>query len=192
MFLTGKTIRRALTLAGLVTAGVVAIVWLAPQTFLCVDSGLVSADVIIVLGGGVRDRPARAAALFQQHAAPIIILTGAGDDLLNRRILREAGVPSSVIQIENQSQTTRQNALFTIRLLRAEHLRRAIIVTSWYHSRRALKCFQHYAPDLVFFSRPDYFALARADWQRTGTGRRMWLEFLKLPGYWIRYGINPF
>ena len=34
---------------------------------------------------------------------------------------------------------------------------RVIIVTSWYHSRRALACFEHYAPDMKFYSRPSYF-----------------------------------
>jgi uncharacterized SAM-binding protein YcdF (DUF218 family) len=76
--------------------------------------------------------------------------------------------------------------------LRAEKVRRVIIVTSWYHSRRALKCFEHFAPEIKFYSRPSYFAFAREDWTRLGISKRMRLEFLKLPGYWIRYGVNPF
>ena len=58
--------------------------WFYPEKFLCVDSGPVSADVLVVLGGGVHERPVRAAELFQQHAAPRILLTGAGDDVINR------------------------------------------------------------------------------------------------------------
>src|SRR5271154_5838527 len=70
-----------------------------PQPFLCVDSGEVKADVMVVLGGGVHDRPARAADLYSRHDAPEIILTGQGDDLINWRILRDAGVPARAIQI---------------------------------------------------------------------------------------------
>jgi uncharacterized SAM-binding protein YcdF (DUF218 family) len=163
-----------------------------PEKFLCVDSGNASADVIIVLGGGSHERPLRAAELFRQHAAPRILVTGAGDDEINRLLLISNGVPASAIEIENKSMTTRENAEFSIKLLRAEKIRSAILVTSWYHSRRALKTFEHYAPEIKFYSRPSYFGFARKDWKKLGIAKRMRLEFLKLPGYWIRYRVDPF
>ena len=163
-----------------------------PEKFLCVESGKVSADVIIVLGGGSHERPLRAAELFKEHAAPRIILTGEGDDQVNRQILLTAGVPDSSIEIESKSTTTRENAEFTVKLLRAEKIQRAILVTSWYHARRAEKTFEHFAPELKFYSRPSYFGFARNDWEKSGITKRMRLEFLKLPGYWVRYGVNPF
>ena len=164
-----------------------------PEKFLCLDSGKgVSADVIVVLGGGLHERPLRAVELYKQHAAPRIILTGAGDDEINRHILLANGVPSGAIEVENKSLTTQQNALFTIKLLRAEKVHSVILVTSWYHSRRALKTFEHYAPELKFYSRPSYFAYAMGEWGKPGFNRGMRLEFLKLPGYWICHGVNPF
>src|ERR1039458_6288656 len=51
-----------------------------PQQVLCVDSGVVQADALVVLGGGLLERPARAAELFRSGAAPKIIVSGAGDD----------------------------------------------------------------------------------------------------------------
>ena len=176
----------------LATAVIAGVAYFHPQTFLCVDSGEVRGDVMVVLGGGVHDRPAHAADLYSRQDAPAIILTGAGDDLINWRILHDAGVPAKAIQIENKSLNTQENALYTIKLLRARHYHRIILVTSWYHSRRALKTFAHYAPDLTFYSRPSYFALARKDWAKSWTGHRSHLEFIKLAGYWIRYGVNPF
>jgi uncharacterized SAM-binding protein YcdF (DUF218 family) len=170
----------------------IAAAWFFPQDFLTLDSGTVKADVIIVLGGGSHERPLRAAALFKENAAPRIIVTGEGDDEINRQLLILAGVPATVIQVEGKSQTTRENAEFTIKLLRSEKIHSAILVTSWYHSRRALKTFEHYAPELKFYSRPSYFAFARDDWRKLGVIKRMRLEFLKLPGYWIRYGVSPF
>ena len=163
-----------------------------PEKFLCVDDGNVAADVIIVLGGGSHERPERAAELFKQFAAPRILISGEGDDGINRRLLLQAGVPARAIQTEGNSRTTQENAEFTIKLLRAENVHSAILVTSWYHSRRALKTFEHYAPELKFYSRPSYFAFARGDWRKSGINKRIRLEFLKLPGYWIRYGVNPF
>jgi len=163
-----------------------------PEKILCVDSGKVTADVIVVLGGGSHERPLRAAELYKAHAAPRILLTGSGDDEINRQILLQAGVPARVIEVERQSETTSENARFSILRLRAEKVHSVILVTSWYHSRRAQKTFEHYGPELKIYSRPSYFAFASKDWVRLGINKRMRLEFVKLPGYWIRHGINPF
>jgi uncharacterized SAM-binding protein YcdF (DUF218 family) len=169
-----------------------AVVYFYPEKFLTVESGPVTADVIIVIGGGSHERPLRAADLFRQHAAPRIIITGEGDDEINRQILTANGVPARAIEVENKSTTTRENAEFTGRLLRAENVRSAILVTSWYHARRAEKTFAHSVPEMRFYSRPSYFAFAREEWTKRGINKRMRLEFLKLPGYWLRYGVNPF
>jgi uncharacterized SAM-binding protein YcdF (DUF218 family) len=187
-----KWIFRVLLIALLLATLVALVGYYYPEKILCVDSGPVKADVIVVLGGGLHERPERAALLFHQGAAPRIFLTGAGDDSINRLLLLQAGVPGSLIEVENDSMTTRENAEFTIKRLRAEHVHSVILVTTWYHARRALKTFEHYGPDLKFYVRPSYYAFDRSDWPQRGNGRRMRLEFLKLPGYWIRYGVNPF
>jgi uncharacterized SAM-binding protein YcdF (DUF218 family) len=187
-----KRIFRLLKYLFLLVALLALTAYFYPEKFLCTDSGPVSADVIVLLGGGVHERPLRAAELYRQHAAPRIIITGQGDDEINRQILIQHGVPAGAIEVENRSKTTQENAVNTLLLLRAEHVNRAILVTSWYHSRRSLKTFEHYAPDILFYARPSYFGFASDDWKKTGTGKRMRLEFLKIPGYWIRYGISPF
>jgi uncharacterized SAM-binding protein YcdF (DUF218 family) len=166
--------------------------WFYPEKFLTVDSGPVAADVIVVLGGGTHERPLLAAKLFKQHAAARIIISGAGDDGVNRQILIANGVPARAIEVENKSTTTRENAEFTTKLLRAEKIHSVILVTSWYHARRAEKTFAHFAPEIRFYSRPSYFAFDRDDWGKSGINKRMRLEFVKLPGYWICYGVNPF
>ncbi|HZI33047.1 MAG TPA: YdcF family protein [Candidatus Binatia bacterium] len=183
---------RVATVVFLLVATVGAIACFYPEKILCIDSGPVKADVLVVLGGGLHERPQRAAQLFKHHAAPRIIISGAGDDWINRQILLQDGVPASDIEVEHDSTTTRENAEFTIKRLREEKVHSAILVTTWYHSRRALKTFEHYAPEIKFYSRPSYFAFAREDWPHHGNGRRMRMEFLKLPGYWLYYGINPF
>jgi uncharacterized SAM-binding protein YcdF (DUF218 family) len=166
--------------------------FLFPGKYLCVESGPVKADVVVVLGGGSRDRPERAAELFKEHAAPRILVSGLGDCKINRRFLNRAGVPLHVIQMEDQSRTTRENAIFGVKLLRSQSAHRVIIVTSWYHSRRALACFEHYGPEIQFYSRPSYFDYSRADWLRNKLAQRIYLEYPKLLGYWMCYGILPF
>jgi len=169
----------------------VAVAMIFPQPFLTVDSGPVTGEVIILMGGGSHERPERAVELFKEHAAPRIIVTGAGDCEINRHLLETAGVPGRVIELEKKSRTTQENAQFTASLLRDEKVKRVIVVTSWYHSRRALACFRHYAPEIKFYSRPSYFAAARADWSHR-IGERIRLEYVKLLGYWMRYGVYPF
>lgn len=163
-----------------------------PESFLCVDSGPVHADVMVVLGGESRDRPERAVELFREQAAPRILVSGLGDDRIYRRFLIEAGVPARLIQMEDQSHTTKENATDTIKLLRQQRAHRVIIVTSWYHSRRALACFEHYGPEMQFYSRPSYFASRRSDWARLKMTHRIYLEYPKLVGYWMCYGVSPF
>jgi len=174
-------------LAGLTAAGL-----FFPHQVLCVDSGATNADAAVVLGGGSCERPQRAAELFHQHAAPRIFLTGYGDCETNQKLLTAAGVPAEAIELECKSSSTRDNARFTIPLLRARGARRVIIVTSWYHSRRALNCFRHYAPDIQFFSRPSYYAYPRQQWVRSGIRGYLRVEYVKLLGYWICYGVCPF
>ncbi len=165
---------------------------LYPQKFLCVDSGSVRADVMVVLGGGSHDRPERAAELFKERIAPRILVSGLGDCTIYRRSLIQAGVPAQAIQMEDRSRTTRENAILAVNLLRHQGVRRVIIVTSWYHSRRALACFEHYGPEIQFYSCPSYFADTRPDWLRHGLSHRVYLEYPKLLGYWMCYGISPF
>ncbi len=166
--------------------------FLFPQKCLCVDSGAVKADVMVVLGGGSHDRPERAVELFKERAAPRILVSGLGDCKISRQFLIESGVPSRLIEMENQSRTTKENAIYAVKLLRKQGARRVIIITSWYHSRRALACFEHYGPEIRFYSRPSYFAYLRADWPQHDLARRIYLEYPKLLGYWMCYGVLPF
>jgi uncharacterized SAM-binding protein YcdF (DUF218 family) len=187
-----KIIFRTLLAGVLVTLLLLAVALFYPEKILCVDSGRTTADVIVILGGGDHERPARAAELFKAHAAPRILITGEGDEEINRQLLLKAGVPANVIEVEGKSRTTKENAEFSVKRLNAEKIHTAILVTSWYHSRRALRTFEHFGKELKFYSRPSYYAFNADDWKKLGIQKRMRLEFLKLPGYWIRYGVNPF
>jgi uncharacterized SAM-binding protein YcdF (DUF218 family) len=196
-----------------------AVVWFFPEQILSVDSGPVKADAMVVLGGAGPDRVERAEELFKAGEAPQVICSGCGDDVANEKFLVKAGVPAKDISLEGKSRTTRENAEFSIAMIRALDARRVIIVTSWYHSRRALMCFEHYAPDIRFYSRPSYFgyvgqaedgesahlirsattfspsdaekekAQRKAEW-KTVRGYAD-SEYLKLLGYWVCYGISP-
>jgi uncharacterized SAM-binding protein YcdF (DUF218 family) len=162
------------------------------RELLCIDSGDVKADALVVLGGGSFERAERAAELFLGGAAPRIVVSGMGDAEPYKRLLVSKGVPAASVETEPKSRTTRQNARFSIPLLRALGAKRVIIVTTWYHSRRALHSFQHYAPDIQFYSRPSYHRFPHARWSLEGVSGYVRSEYLKLAGYWVCYGVCPF
>ncbi len=159
---------------------------------LTIDSGTSSAQAMVVLGGDPSCRPARAAELFAAGAAPLIIVSGNGDWDVMEEMLKLHGVPPRAIVVEDKAKSTKENAEFSVAILRKAGITNAIIVTSWYHSRRALNCFRHAAPEMRFYSRPCYYGLARADWPRNGVGGDIRAEYVKLLGYWVRYGVAPF
>ncbi len=178
----------AISLAGLFVL-LALLAFLFPKQVLTVDSGPVIAEAMVVLGGFVVERPQRAVELFRSGEAPEIILSGSGDGLVNQQLLKKSGVPAAAILLECLSGTTFENAKFSIPLLRQMGAKRVIIVTSWYHSRRALATFKHLAPDLQFYSRPAYLGYDAKD--RKIIREQMRLEYPKLLGYWLRHGVCP-
>jgi len=187
-----KILKRTLLVLGILFLLLAVAAWMFPRRFLTVDSGPVSAEVMVLLGGGPRERFEHAVKLFKDGAAPRIIISGYGDCEINRHLLINAGVPAAAIAMENKSRTTRENAQLTVTLLREQKVKRVIIVTSWYHSRRALACFEHYAPEIGFYSRPSDSDPAASEGMRRRTRTRARLEYVKLLVYWMYYGVCPF
>jgi uncharacterized SAM-binding protein YcdF (DUF218 family) len=159
---------------------------------LLVESKPTAADAIVVLGGDDLTRSQRGAELFPLTGAPVIIVSGFGDSDAMKLLLVKAGVPESAIREESKSRHTTENAMLSIALLRKFHAKRVVIVTSWFHSRRALHCFRHYAPDMEFISRPTVADRPKSHWPGKYERGYVIVEYLKLLFYWIRYGISPF
>ncbi len=186
-----RTFLKTLLVLGLLLMPAALAAWFFPRRILTVDSGESRADAIIVLGGGSFDRTQRAAELFKTGKAPLIVCAGFEDAGANKARLTNSGVPPSAILLESKSRSTRENAEFSIPLLRAHGVKRAIIVTSWFHSRRALACFEHYAPDIQFYSRPSYFGCPKTGRNLKNINGYVEIEYVKLLGYWLCYGVWP-
>jgi uncharacterized SAM-binding protein YcdF (DUF218 family) len=134
-----------------------------------------NAQAIIVLGGSLKlpsdahpfvgltnsaDRIQEGMRLYHAGKAPLIVLSG-GDSPLNTRIrpLHEAdymrslaeqwGAPDSAILVEDASINTRENALFTRKLLAARGIDHVILVTSAIHMPRAAATFRKVGFDVV-------------------------------------------
>jgi len=164
--------------------------FLFPHQALTIESGPVKADALVVLGGE-DGRAERAAELYRQGAAPAVVVTGYGDCLANVRVLERNGVPTAAIVEEPSALSTLENATKSVPLLRALQAHRVILVTTWYHSRRAMACFEHVAPDLQFFSRPAYDYYQPKPPNRMGYRWQVNYEYVKLAGYWFSYGVCP-
>jgi len=171
-----------------ITLGGVA--FLFPQQVLTVDSGETKADELVVLGGG-DGRAERAAELYRQGAAPGVLCTGYGDCASNVLVLQKSGVPAAVIISEPNALNTWQNAQLSVPLLRQKGVHRVILVTSWYHSRRALAIFQHYAPDIQFASRPSYLDYVPKQMTRASYDNHVNIEYLKIIDYFFAHGVWP-
>jgi uncharacterized SAM-binding protein YcdF (DUF218 family) len=162
------------------------------EKWLVVSVPMEHADALIVLGGEPLARPQEAARLYGEGIAPLVFVSGIGDHGENRRILLRNGVPDTAIHIEPGSFSTFTNALFLRPILQAAHVRTALIVTSPFHTRRALATFRRVMPGIRFgvtdasigwWSRPE----GQGDVNRFAA-----LEFVKTAEYWLCYGIMPF
>lgn len=132
--------------------------WLAGR-WLIVSAPLDHADAIVILSGSstLLERAQHAARLYSERRAPKILLTndnqqGSWSSVEQRNPyfyeiafneLRRLGVPAENIEIlEPPVTSTRDEALLVSRYCTSHELRSILIVTSAYHSRRALWTFR--------------------------------------------------
>ncbi len=121
-------------------------------------------DLIVILGAGINrsipdisgmgsptetttHRLFTAARLQKQLHVPILF-SGAGDSAdpqpvkgIVVRILKEMGVPKGMTLIEDQSRDTRESAVHVARICKEKEFKRPILVSSAYHLKRSVYCF---------------------------------------------------
>ncbi len=137
---------------------------------------LAKADAIVVLGGYLHepspqhptaefneasDRLRAAAQLFRAEKASAVLLSGGTvavaaaatvpEAQAAKGVLQEWGVPSAAIQVEDRSQNTHENAIFSVPLLADRGARRVILVTSANHMPRAVAVFKRAGLDVIPF-----------------------------------------
>jgi len=96
------------------------------------------ADLIVVVGGGARERFLTASRLFAQGYAPAILVTGLpGDEAAAREFLAGHGVPvSAILSSPGTSRSTYEDALLVRRAALDRGAGSILAVTSPYHCRR--------------------------------------------------------
>jgi len=125
------------------------------------EDGLIKADVIVALGGdSLCNREKRAAELYHQGWANNVVVSGikypwgfhTGEAA--RAFVMNKGVPEEKISIIRDTLNTRMEAKVLAALMRERGWKSAIIVTSAFHSRRAMYTVEKTARDLTFRSSP--------------------------------------
>jgi uncharacterized SAM-binding protein YcdF (DUF218 family) len=178
---------------------------LAPRA-LVVSAPLASADAIVVLSGSSAyvERTRKAAELYREGRAPLVLLTDdntrggwssakqtnpffverAKEELIN------AGVPADRITIiPGSASSTRDEAVIVKQYVERERLRSVLIVTSSYHSRRALRTMQQVFADngISIGLEPSSTSPTAFWWVRPQGWRTVGSEFLKTIYYWFNY-----
>jgi len=128
-----------------------------------------SADIIIVLGAGLREdgrpgpaltrRTRHAAALWHEGIAPLVLCAGGQSEYYPRteaaacrEILIASGLPEGAVLTEERSRSTEENAIYSERLLDDLGLSRIVLVSDSYHMLRAGWLFN--GRDLETFASP--------------------------------------
>jgi len=120
-----------------------------------VEDPLERADVLIVLSDDnfYADRATRAAELFREGKAPLVVASGrrlrpgAGIAELIEHDLVERGVPrDKILRFAQDGDSTYQEAEALANLAKTKKWRKAIVVTSNYHTRRARYIFRRVFP----------------------------------------------
>jgi uncharacterized SAM-binding protein YcdF (DUF218 family) len=132
------------------------------------------ADVIIVLGAGLRRsgaagwaltrRAEHASVLWEQGHAPLILCSGGQSPSQQRSeaegcrdVLLEEGIPPDAIALENRSRSTEENALYSQEIMQANRWSKAILVTDSFHALRA---------QFIFSARGYDTVVSPVPWQR--------------------------
>lgn len=118
--------------------------------FLVVRDRLEPADAVIAISGdGTGERVRTAASLIQQGWAPWLIISGStagaapgGATAAMVRDALHAGIRREQMEVDDQAWSTVENARNAARIMRGRGWRRAILVTSPHHTRRAAWAFR--------------------------------------------------
>ena len=183
--------------------------WVAARA-LMVSAPLDSADAIVVLSGSSTyvERTHKAAELYRQGRAPLVLLTddhmrGGWSSAQQRNPyfverateeLIKQGIPAEKIRIvPGMASGTHEEAILIKDYASAQGLRSLLVVTSAYHSRRALRTLRQtfldtgttigLEPVLPGSQTPPpaYWWLQFQGWRSVG------VEYVKLVYYWLKY-----
>ena len=149
---------------------------------------LPQAEMIVLLGGGTEsadypremaevnsagDRVIHAAWLYKEGAAPYILLSGGNLEFSEmrgttpavemRQLLELLEVPGEAFWIQEESENTYEDAVYTTAMLREKGITRIILVTSAMHMPRSVALFEKQGLEVI--PSPTDFTITERSWQ---------------------------
>lgn len=181
--------------------------WIAARA-LVVKADLPAADALVVLSGSSSylERTHKAAELYRQGRAPLVLLTndhtrGGWSSALQTnpyfvdRALEELtkqGVPAERIKVvPGMAESTQSEAVIVKEYAQAQGFRSLLIITSAFHSRRALRTFRTDFADtgiIIGLDPTTQNSSAAFWWLRPSGWRDVAGEYIKLIYYRFSYG----
>lgn len=165
--------------------------WPLLAKFLVVDERPEKVDVLVVPGGD-SERELYAADLYRSGLASRIIMSGCGSAAgqMAKRAAG-AGVKEQDIIIEDKSESTYQNAVYSRDIIIRENFKSAIVVTSPYHMRRTRLIFERVYKNsglrLLYCSTKDSGFNVDGQCKSKVDRQLVRKEYIKLVYYWFRY-----
>jgi uncharacterized SAM-binding protein YcdF (DUF218 family) len=152
------------------------------------------ADIIVVLAGdGFGHRILTAGDLIRQGYASKALISGPNAfygnyecDLAIPFAVRAGDPESEFLHLEHRGRSTAEEAQVVVKKLREMGVKRVILVTSNYHTRRAGLIFRRAAPDLDFFvvASPDEFFEPDNWWKNREASKTFVYEWMKTIAEW--------
>lgn len=176
-------------------------VWLQGiSNLLTVAEDYAPSDVIIVLGGEtLGERTTRAVELYHKGVAPRLLFsdgtslswrTRAIDEMV--ALAKKMEVPDQAIYREARSRSTYENAFYSKEILLKNHWNSAVVVTTYWHSKRAKMTFDHVfrgsGITLTYATAGDRLHPSLERWWDDSEKQQVVLtELAKLMIYWLKY-----
>jgi len=169
-----------------------------------VQTKIANADAIVILAGGGPERLCYGIELFKRGIAPELWYTGdkpletRSDFMDSEQALNFAlryGVPKEKIRILPSTSTFEDGKVISD-LVKEKKIKALILVTSWYHTRRAANVIKHSMADTniaVYISSSTNLPFTPDNWWRDEEGLVSVVnEIIKTALYWRKYGLAPF
>lgn len=157
-----------------------------PEAFFDVSQDPVPAQMIVLLGGDLRQRLPKTIDLYEKGFADRVLISGAAPG--QTASLKKA-VPPERLQVESLATSTWENAVFSRPLLdsKLNNGDTILLVTDSWHTRRVLACFQKACPHYRFV--PVAAEAITGPYFDPETVKRR--EFSALLFYVFRYRVSP-
>jgi uncharacterized SAM-binding protein YcdF (DUF218 family) len=190
-------------------------VWLAQDRWLTlIGTALVERDslekagILFLLNGEENSRPFQAVSLYRAGMARQVVIAREcpisrsafcygcrSTTEASERVLKMSGIPKSSIvelQISGGVKSTFDEAILGLHYARLHNIRKIIVVTSEFHTRRAKwifdRVFAGTSVQIMVAATPNA-RYSTTTWWRSEDGRLgCWREYLKLAYYFCRYG----